>query len=256
VSITRRDVAIMELLVERRAETLDELATRFFAERSRKRAQNRLGTLAGAGYLQCTKLAVPSLAEPQNIYTLGPKGKRALELRSSAALELFRDRRFNPSLRTASLPHQIVTNRVADVLGMRMTPEHLLEDRRDRESRAVRPDGVYLAGRPDDWQRQVWVEVDLGHYSRKRIEDKVRAAIANHDVRGMLLVCATQRRADQVHGWLDDDHRLRHSSVHVAVLSLDELSLEALEPQLRPAGDTNPDLPVLHSDGDAWKTFQ
>jgi hypothetical protein len=38
------------------------------------------------------------------------------------------------------------------------------------------------------------------------------------------------------------------------VLSLDELALDTLEPRLRPAGYTNPDLPVLHSDGDFWRT--
>jgi hypothetical protein len=97
VSITQRDVALMELLVERRAETLDELAARFFAAQSRKRARNRLGQLASAGYLQRTKVEVPSVDKPQNVYTLGPNGKRALELRSPAAVELFGDRRFNPT---------------------------------------------------------------------------------------------------------------------------------------------------------------
>ena len=140
VSITGRDVAIMELLVERRAETLDELAGRFFAEQSRKRALNRLGQLASAGYLQRTKVDVPSYDEPQNVYTLGPKGERALELRSPTAVELFADRRFNATLRTASLPHQIMSNHVADWLGIRMTHEHLLSRR--REGAAVRPDGV------------------------------------------------------------------------------------------------------------------
>jgi hypothetical protein len=160
VSITRRDVAIMELLVERRAETLDELAGRFVAAGSRKRALNRLGQLSTAGYLQRTKLPVPGFEDPQNVYTLGPKGKRALELRSPAAVELFKDRRFNPTLRTASLPHQIVTNRVGDLLGVRLTPEHLLGKRNDTS--AVRPDGVYLAGDEDSRRREVWVEVDLG----------------------------------------------------------------------------------------------
>jgi hypothetical protein len=203
VSIMQRDVALMELLVERRAETLDEVAARFFPAQSRKRARNRLGQLTGAGYLQRTKVMVPSFGEPQNVYTLGPKGNRALELRSPAAVELFGDRRFNPTLRTASLPHQIVTNRVADRLGVRMTPEHLLA--RARDAVVVRPDGVYRAGERPDIRPDVWVEVDLGHYSRRRLHAKAEAAMQQDEtVRGMVFVCATAERARQIERWLGE----------------------------------------------------
>ncbi len=70
VSIQQRDVRIMELLVERRAETLDALHDELFAGRARKRALNRLGELCSAGYLIRTVVDVPTEPTPQNVYTL------------------------------------------------------------------------------------------------------------------------------------------------------------------------------------------
>jgi hypothetical protein len=85
-----------------------------------------------------------------------------------------------------------MSNHVADWLGIRMTHEHLLSRR--REGAAVRPDGVYRAGDLPDFRPEVWVEVDLGHYSRRRIQEKVDAAVRlqEHTVRGMVFVCATR----------------------------------------------------------------
>ena len=240
VAITKRDVALMELLVERRAETLDELAGRFFAQRTRKRALNRLGQLTTAGYLQRTHVVLPGDEATHNVYTLGPRGKTALALRSAAAVEMFAGRRFNPTLRAPSLPHQIVTNRVADRLGVRMTHEHLLCGVSARGG--SRPDGVYAADRQDRPRPHVWVEVDLGHYSRRRIHDKVLAAMEADDVRGIILVCMTERRAEQVYDWLDR-YPFYDASITIEVLAFDEVSLERLDPSLRPVAGPNGDLP-------------
>ena len=94
------------------------------------------------------------------------------------------------------------------------------------------------------------MEVDLGHYSRRRIPEKVEAAIRlqEHTVRGMIFVCATARRARQLEGRLDPP-QYPAMRVEFAVLTVDELSLEALDPWLRPGADDNGDLPDLS----AWR---
>ena len=55
------------------------------------------------GYLIRTVVDVPTETVPQNVYTLSAKGRSALELRSPAAVEMIAGRRFNETLRTASL---------------------------------------------------------------------------------------------------------------------------------------------------------
>ena len=131
-----------------------------------------------------------------------------------------------------------------------MTPEHLLDGHQG--PRAVRPDGIYLAGGEQETRRQVWVEVDLGHYSRKRICEKVDAGIDSYTARAIVIVCHTARRAEQIYNWLDLDcyHR---TQLEIRVLALDELSLDGLDPWLHPATAANPDLPVATGSDAAWE---
>jgi hypothetical protein len=63
-------------------------------------------------------------------------------------------------------------------------------------------------------------------------------------VRGMVFVCATARRGRQLEGWLATP-QYPAMRVEFAVLTIDELSLEALDPWLRPVTDDNGDLPDL-----------
>lgn len=179
VHLTRRDLQVLEALVTRRAETLTWIQEQHFDGLSRKRALNRLGDLAAAGYLKRVTITVPGAKGPESAYTLGPSGKAALELRSLAG-EHFRHRRFNPTLRDSSIPHQILVNRVADWLGADLIPEHLLP-MSSKEQWRHKPDGVYTALTPREDTHptrtlpMIWLEVDLGHYSRDRIKGKVRA---------------------------------------------------------------------------------
>lgn len=190
VSLQKRDLFILETLVVRRAETLDELHRLAFGDRSRKRAINRLGELAAGGYLQRVSVEVLGADAPQSVYTLGPRAKRALELRSLAS-EHFRYRRFNPILRDSSIPHQIATNRVADWLGADLIPEHLLPAK-DAAAARHRPDGIYQTATPDKQGRTaVFLEVDLGHYSRARIIGKARAFLEDPEARMMVFVSPT-----------------------------------------------------------------
>lgn len=127
------------------------------------------------------------------MYTLGPKGKAALELRSLAS-ETIRYRRFNPILKDSSIPHQIATNRVADWLGAQLLPEHLLPAL-DANGARHRPDGIYEAAQPDKSGRTLMLlEVDMGHYSRQRIVGKLAAFLAHPQARGIVFVCPTWER--------------------------------------------------------------
>lgn len=229
----------------RRAETLAWIHEQQFAGLSRKSALNRLGGLAAAGYLKRVTVTVPGASRPESAYTLGPRGKAALELRSLAG-EHFRHRRFNPTLRDSSIPHQILVNRVADWLGADLTPEHLLP-MKTKEQWRHKPDGIY-AGHGSDARRMVWLEVDLGHYSRERISGKVRAFRADSDAVHLLLVTHTRARADQLASWLNTE-RIGRSMTIVCLSELladPEFARNALPaPRRRPPEDPFDHIPLI-----------
>lgn len=232
IALHSRDLAVLELLVERRAETLRHLHERFWPEGQRKSARNRLGELASAGYLAAERMPVAgSDGRLESIYTLGPKAKTALIIRGRG--EPFHGRRFNPTLRTESLPHQIATNRVADWLGARLVPEHLLPVR-SRAELQHRPDGVYEAELPDSKGRDlVFLEVDLGSYSRERMLGKVAAFRASERARSILIVTPTPERAQLVTEWVRDAYGPAALD-EVQALSFDEVKAGMLDPGTEP----------------------
>lgn len=229
VHLMRRDLRLMEQLVLRRAATLDDLHAAWFAGLSRKRALNRLGELASAGFLHRVTLAVPdALAGPereQSVYTLGPRARAALELRSLSS-EHFRYRRWNPVLRDSSIPHQLVVNRVCDLLGVDAVPEHLLPPAENRAAMQHKPDAIWER-EADDGERQtkVLLEVDLGHYSRERIKGKVQSFRRDEEASHLLLVTHTTERADQIARWLNTER----FGAAITIASLSEL---IADPQL------------------------
>ena len=75
IHLQRRDLAILEALASRRAETLEHLHDHHFAGLSRKRAVNRLGDLAAHGYLVRVEVA-DAQGAMRNAYVLGPKRRR------------------------------------------------------------------------------------------------------------------------------------------------------------------------------------
>ena len=244
VHLTRRDLQVLEALVTRRAETLTWIHEQQFSGLSRKRALNRLGDLAAASYLRRVTVTIPGAPRPQSAYTLGPRGKAALELRSLAG-EHFRHRRFNPTLRDSSIPHQILVNRVADWLGADLTPEHLLP-MSTKEQWRHKPDGIYPALDPDA-RRMVWLEVDLGHYSRERIDGKVHAFRVDADACHLLLVTHTRARADQLARWLDTE-RISRSMTIVCLTELladPEFARNALPARRQPPEDPFEHVPPI-----------
>lgn len=196
-----RDLGVLEDLVVRRVETLDFLHETHFEGLSRKRALNRLGDLIAAGYLKRASVELPGEELPQSVYWLTSRGQTALQLRSLAG-EWFRERSWKLELAPSAIPHQIVTNRVADWLGATVLPEHLVplppRTRYDNKPRQ-RPDAVYQTAAPDERGADlVYLEVDLGHYNRKRIIEKVRAALIEPRVRMLLIACPVDSREGQL----------------------------------------------------------
>jgi hypothetical protein len=206
VALRQRDVELLSLLVERRAETLDYLHARFFGDWTLKPARNRLARLCKAGYLHRESVSLHGTdGRLESVYTLGPRAKAALVLRRAAAAEAFDGRRFNPTLRSASLDHQILTNRVGDWLGADLRHEHLLPAHGKGDAFRHRPDAVYTAAQADaQGRRTVFLEVDLGHYSRERILGKVKAFLANDDARTIVFASPTPGRAALVNSWVRD----------------------------------------------------
>lgn len=205
VALHARDIKILSLLVERRVETLDYLHETLFPGLSRKRVLNRLGDLARAGYLERLSVTLHGEFQPKSVYRLGPRAKPALELRNAHGHETLRGRRFNPTLRASSIDHQVMTNRVGDWLGARLRPEHLLPAPGNGDAFRHRPDATYLAAQADaHGRRTVYLEVDLGHYSRERILGKINAFLQAPDARAMLLIAPTQERAALLGLWARD----------------------------------------------------
>lgn len=206
VALHQRDVEILALLVERRAETLDYLHGCFFSRSVPKVARNRLARLCKAGYLHRESVSLyGSNGRMESVYTLGPRAKAALILRRNAAAEAFNGRRFNPTLRAASLDHQIVTNRVGDWLGAELRHEHLLPAHGNGDAFRHRPDAVFTAAQADaQGRRTVFLEVDLGHYSRERILGKVKAFLSDTDARTIVFASPTPARAALVNSWIRD----------------------------------------------------
>lgn len=207
VALQRRDLAILEELVLRRAETLDELHERFFAGLSRKRAVNRLAQLARAGYLHPADVVLHGEARTTRAYTLGPKARAALELRSLSS-EHFRFRRWNPTLRDSSIPHQIVVNRLGRALRLDWIPEHLLPVTEPSGARH-RPDAVAEGVRQDGSPGLVGFEIDLGHYSSQRLEGKLAAWRQLPDADVLVIVVPDAARRERVSRWLGESRDLR-----------------------------------------------
>lgn len=247
IHLHRRDLAILETLAARRAETLPWLHTHHFAGLSRKRARNRLGDLVAHGYL--TKAVLPDLADHDlasersgAVYLLGPRAPAALRLRSLAGEQLH-GRRGIPRLGELSIPHQLAVNRVGDALGTQLIPDHALE-LRGVEHRH-RPDGAYRSRQPDHLGRDLlFVEVDLGHYSRARILGKLRAFLDHPDARAILIAVPDEDRAELIGQWARD-HYGSHLLDRVQLLTFAELRAGApLARGTEPAGGT-PNRPVM-----------
>lgn len=196
----------MELLAAHQIETLAHLHELHWADCARKSAYNRLRALAKAGYLAHikrphadeTKTWVDVRPPAEHLFCLGPKAPVALRLRGRESEALARRHR-RGGIPAALIDHQLATNRVAEILGVRL--EQLPETGqrvRDRH----RPDGYYHAA-PDELGRDlVLVEIDLGHYSRDRILGKALAFFGHEQARSILFATSTTERADLVARWL------------------------------------------------------
>lgn len=205
VRLTQRDLRILELLLQRRCETLEHLRDAHFTGQQIDTARKRLSMLARQGYVSRTT-TIPQherVLEPQAVYVLGPKARRALQLRSLAG-DLLRDRRFNPTLRETSIPHQLATNRVGDWIGARLVPEHHITTG-DGITTRHRPDAIYRAAQCDNQGRQlVYLEIDLGHYTRHRILDKMHGFLQSTDARSIIIAVPSRARLELITRWITD----------------------------------------------------
>jgi len=194
--LQKRDLALLESLVARQVETLDYLHETFFEDVSKKRALNRLGELIGAGYLERTQVFLPGKDTPCSTYWLTRRGRTALQVRDlSASWHATSTWKLQPG--APSIPHQIVTNRVCDWLRADPVAEHLQPRwiRRDGKELKHKPDAFYECRKPDEQGRRlVLLEVDLGHYTRQRILEKVEALSDVQEARFLLLATTTKAR--------------------------------------------------------------
>jgi hypothetical protein len=200
VRLTTRDLQILEELMNRRTESLGVLHDRFWAPgTSRDSARHRLTRLAAWGFIDKHALqhAHAGLLHPTDndkgwvtVYTLTPKGVASLKRRSLAG-SVLRGRSIKGDIDEAAIPHQLAVNRVADLLGTPLIAEHLIEFQGDRRHR---PDATYIATPDESGRSTVMLEIDLGHYSRKRILGKVGTFLADPDAKGVLFACPTDER--------------------------------------------------------------
>jgi hypothetical protein len=204
--LTTRDLQILEQLLHSRAETLGALHQQFWPQGTeRDSARHRLSRLAAWGFLDKHGLehVHPRLVHPNDnptgsgwvtVYTLTPRGIAALRRRSLAGSTL-RGRSIKGDLDDAAIPHQLAVNRVGELLGTPLLADHLVEVTGDRRHR---PDATYTAHPDHGGRSTVMLEIDLGHYSRKRILGKLATFLADPDTTGVLFACPTQERANWI----------------------------------------------------------
>lgn len=203
VHLHPRDLKVLELLADRRVETLNVLHEKLWPGRLRKSAYNRLGQLTQAGYLTHVVRRDERGSKPrpaaQHLYLLGPKAPTALRIRDREAHAPAR-RRVRNGLDGAHIDHQLATNRVGDWLKTRLIPDaHLAAPAQRRQHRA---DAGYEAAPDEQGRTLVLVEVDLGHYSQARILAKTQGFLQNPDARSILFATPTADRADRIAEWV------------------------------------------------------
>lgn len=244
VRLTARDTQIFEDLLERRADSLGSIHARHWPGAAHDTARRRLGVLVNDGFLNRIYMERPpaSLVHPADdesgwvhAYTLTPRGVAALRRRSLAG-SVLRGRSVKGDLDEAAIPHQLAVNRVGELLGTALRPDHLIELVGDRRHR---PDATYQA-RPDSTgRRTVMLEVDLGHYSRQRILGKLSTFLADPDAAGVLFACPTDERA----AWIARTLRAAHGDRimdRVQVLTFTQIQEgRLLRDALRPDPDTD-----------------
>jgi hypothetical protein len=202
VRLHSRDLEVLDLIADRRVETLGALHKKLWPDCTRKSAYNRLGQLAAAGYLdhhlRPDPIARASVDRrpSQHIYILGPKAPAAMRLRNRDTRKLVAHQ-----LPGSFIDHQLATNRVGDWLGIRLIGE--IEASAGLDSRH-RPDAAYHASRDHTGRDLMLLEVDLGHYSRQRITAKVEGFRKHPHARGIVFACPTDDRAWQVKEWISD----------------------------------------------------
>lgn len=243
VHLHRRDIELLELLAERRVETLAALHERLWPNATRKTAHKRLWQLSQAGYLQHlaryddadTSRTAGGRPAAQHLYLLGAKAPTALRLRDSQAHLLAR-RRVKAGMPDGLIDHQLATNRVGDWLGTRLMSE---TDAAAGLERRLRPDAAYRATADDAGRDIVLIEVDLGHYSRSRVLDKLQGFFEHPDARSILFATPAEDRADQIARWIREAYG-PEGMRRVQVFSFDELRSGALlDPGTAPAPTTD-----------------
>jgi len=255
IRLTTRDVQILEELLNRRAESLGVLHDRFWAPgTNRDSARHRLTRLAAWGFIDKHALqhAHAGLLHPTDndngwvtVYTLTPRGVAALKRRSLAG-SVLRGRSTKGDIDEAAIPHQLAVNRVADLLGTPLVAEHLLEFQGDRRHR---PDGIYTTEPDKSGRSTVMLEIDLGHYSRKRIIGKVSTFLADPDAKRVLFACPTGERTAWIARTLREAYGDRIMD-RVQVLSFHQIREgRLLSDAIRPSHDqvTYPDVNYLFS---------
>lgn len=193
-----RDLYVLRLLADRRAEQLEQIAAEHFP--SRNRARDRLSQHARAGLVE--RVLVQDFQTPGrfvNAYTLTRKGSAALRRRVVLPAAPT-DRRHNPPA-AAVIPHQLAVNHAGRLIGATLTPDHHIA-LPPQASSHHRPDAAYSAATPDDeGRRQILLEVDLGHYNRDRVVNKLAGFLANPDAKGVLFVVPNDERLELISRW-------------------------------------------------------
>jgi Replication-relaxation len=201
------------------------LHARHFPGAKRKTARNRLGQLSAAGYLRRVDSEALHPAggatRQQSAYVLGPRAPAALRLRSLTAPR--------PRHAPSHVAHQLAVNQVADWLGARLLPEH------DTSAASRhRADGAYIAAPDAQGRTLVLLEVDLGHYTRKRVLGKLAAFLAHPDASAIVLATPTWERAAQIGRWAREAHG-EEVMRRVHPLTFEQVRRGLLPPELAPS---------------------
>ena len=168
IRLNQRDLGLLHDVYRSRVLSLNQLSRRHFEGRY-KAASERLRKLANGRFIErLTYLDQLDSGEARRAFSLTKKGLGSLYRRDLISEEQ-RKRRFRLKPAPNQVLHHVTLNDVEEQWGVEFEREHTAS--LSPGSSNVKADACIK--NPTHGEKPVYVELDLGHYSARRVKDKV-----------------------------------------------------------------------------------
>lgn len=192
IRLNQRDLGLLQDVYRSRVLSLDQLSCRHFEGRY-KAASERLRKLSNGRFIErLTYLDQLDTGEARRAFSLTKKGLGSLYRRDLISQEQ-RKRRFRLKPAPNQVLHHVTLNDLEEQWGVEFEREHTAS--LSPGNSKVKAD-AYIKN-PTSGEKPVYVELDLGQYSAKRVRDKVCSLAP--EASELIFVTPTESRAE----WLE-----------------------------------------------------